>query len=352
MVVAGKGNNGNDGREAARRLRRRGVRVVVIAAADTPERAACVRPGDRRGVRDRVPGRVRAARRRGRAGAGGGHPQRGRRPDRGGGGAGPCGPGAPSPSPPSSRACCSNRAGRWPARWRWPTSGSTPRAPASGVVEAADVAGWLPPRLPDAHKWRAAVVIAAGSPGMAGAAHLAARAAQRAGAGMVRVASPGIEHDPALPTEAVGVAVPTAGWDDAVMARAGTGRGARPGPGPGPQRPDGHRHPPPGLGRARPGGGRRRRPVGPGRSGRGDPVAAGRRPRCSPPTTASTPGWPATRRATTVWPRPATWPRPPVRSCCSRGRPPWWPSPAAGSGCPPRATPGSPPQARATCCPA
>jgi NAD(P)H-hydrate repair Nnr-like enzyme with NAD(P)H-hydrate epimerase domain len=36
IVVAGKGNNGNDGREAARRLERRGVRVQVIAAPDAP----------------------------------------------------------------------------------------------------------------------------------------------------------------------------------------------------------------------------------------------------------------------------------------------------------------------------
>jgi ADP-dependent NAD(P)H-hydrate dehydratase / NAD(P)H-hydrate epimerase len=87
-----------------------------------------------------------------------------------------------------------------------------------GVVGASDVATWLPPRPPDAHKWRAAVAVAAGSPGMTGAAHLAARAAQRAGAGMVRVASPGIDHDPGLPTEAVGVGVPAAGWDGAFLA--------------------------------------------------------------------------------------------------------------------------------------
>ncbi|MBN2623272.1 MAG: NAD(P)H-hydrate dehydratase, partial [Acidimicrobiales bacterium] len=55
------------------------------------------------------------------------------------------------------------------------------------------------------------------SPGMTGAAHLAARAAQRAGAGMVRVATPGLDHDPGLPTEAVGVAVPSAGWDGPVL---------------------------------------------------------------------------------------------------------------------------------------
>jgi ADP-dependent NAD(P)H-hydrate dehydratase / NAD(P)H-hydrate epimerase len=38
VVVAGKGNNGADGRVAANRLRRRGVRVAVIDAADQPER--------------------------------------------------------------------------------------------------------------------------------------------------------------------------------------------------------------------------------------------------------------------------------------------------------------------------
>src|SRR3954469_24746537 len=32
IVVAGKGNNGNDGRDAARRLRRRGARVEVLDA--------------------------------------------------------------------------------------------------------------------------------------------------------------------------------------------------------------------------------------------------------------------------------------------------------------------------------
>src|SRR5205823_3857377 len=38
VVVAGKGNNGADGRDAARRLRRRGVRVHVVDAADALER--------------------------------------------------------------------------------------------------------------------------------------------------------------------------------------------------------------------------------------------------------------------------------------------------------------------------
>src|SRR5256714_11160203 len=38
VVVAGKGNNGADGRDAAARLQRRGVRVHLIEAADAPAR--------------------------------------------------------------------------------------------------------------------------------------------------------------------------------------------------------------------------------------------------------------------------------------------------------------------------
>jgi ADP-dependent NAD(P)H-hydrate dehydratase / NAD(P)H-hydrate epimerase len=86
----------------------------------------------------------------------------------------------------------------------------------TGLVTADDVATWVPRRAADAHKWKAALVVAAGSAGMTGAAHLAAAAAQRAGAGMVRVASPGVDRDPGLPTEAVGIAVPSAGWESAV----------------------------------------------------------------------------------------------------------------------------------------
>jgi NAD(P)H-hydrate epimerase len=71
------------------------------------------------------------------------------------------------------------------------------------LVQRHDVRSWVPDRPPDTNKWRAAVWVIAGSGGMVGAAHLAARAAQRAGAGMVRLSSPGVAADPLAPTEAV-----------------------------------------------------------------------------------------------------------------------------------------------------
>ncbi|MEA2433495.1 MAG: ADP-dependent NAD(P)H-hydrate dehydratase / NAD(P)H-hydrate epimerase [Actinomycetota bacterium] len=56
------------------------------------------------------------------------------------------------------------------------------------LIEAEDVAGWLPKRLPDAHKKSSGVIaIMAGSDEMPGAAVLTSRAALRAGAGYVRL---------------------------------------------------------------------------------------------------------------------------------------------------------------------
>ncbi len=59
------------------------------------------------------------------------------------------------------------------------------------LVEGADVGSWLPVRPVDAHKWRSACWVIAGSPGMTGAASLAASGAARAGAGYVRLSTPG-----------------------------------------------------------------------------------------------------------------------------------------------------------------
>jgi ADP-dependent NAD(P)H-hydrate dehydratase / NAD(P)H-hydrate epimerase len=86
------------------------------------------------------------------------------------------------------------------------------------LLTDADVAEVLPRRAVAAHKWQSATWVIAGSPGMTGAAHLAARAAQRVGAGYVRSSSPGVDDDPRRPTEAVGVALPSARWAADVLA--------------------------------------------------------------------------------------------------------------------------------------
>jgi NAD(P)H-hydrate epimerase len=80
------------------------------------------------------------------------------------------------------------------------------------LVERDDVAAWLPRRSADAHKWKAAVWVIAGSGGMFGAARLAAGAAQRAGSGMVWLSSPGAGVDPRAPTEAVNRPLRADGW--------------------------------------------------------------------------------------------------------------------------------------------
>jgi NAD(P)H-hydrate epimerase len=84
-----------------------------------------------------------------------------------------------------------------------------------GIVEADDVARWLPPRDRRAHKWTDAVRVVAGTPGLTGAAHLVAAAAQRAGAGLVAVSSPGI--DAGGPVEAIDRRVPPFDWAEPVL---------------------------------------------------------------------------------------------------------------------------------------
>lgn len=88
------------------------------------------------------------------------------------------------------------------------------------LVGAAAVAGWLAPRAADAHKWNSAVCIVAGGPGMGGAAALCARAALRTGAGYVRLATPG-EPAMQLPTEVVTTHLDRSDWSHAVIAELG-----------------------------------------------------------------------------------------------------------------------------------
>ena len=86
----------------------------------------------------------------------------------------------------------------------------------ANLVQSADVADWLPPSDATMHKWRAAVRVVAGSLGMTGAARLTSHAALRAGSGMVHLSSPGTMVADA-PVEVVQRPVPMVGWASAVL---------------------------------------------------------------------------------------------------------------------------------------
>jgi ADP-dependent NAD(P)H-hydrate dehydratase / NAD(P)H-hydrate epimerase len=218
VVLTGKGNNGNDGREAARRLRRKGVRVHLVDAADLPEALpACDLvidaaygtgfrgewaapvvsapvlavdiPSGVDGLTGAVPGGALAASRTLTFAA--------------------LKPGlllAPG--------------GALAGEVEVADIGLDVSGARIHLVEADDVAAWLPRRPDDGHKWQAAVRVVAGSPGMTGAAHLSSAAAFRAGAGYVTLSSPGVDDDPTAPTEVVGRPLPSARWDQAVIEEA------------------------------------------------------------------------------------------------------------------------------------
>jgi len=234
VVVAGKGNNGADGRVAALRLRRRGARVTVFDASDAPERigpvgavdlvidaaygtgfrgtyrAPAVPPGVPVLAVD-IPSGVN-----GDSGESCGEPLRADltvtfaalKPGL------LQGDGAllAGRVQVADIGLDAGRAGLW-------------------VIEDADVSRLLPARPRDAHKWQSALAVVAGSPGMTGAAGLCARAAYRAGAGMVRLGIPG--GDPAdLPvSEAVGTSLATEGWSSEALVMSERCRAVVVGPG-------------------------------------------------------------------------------------------------------------------------
>jgi NAD(P)H-hydrate epimerase len=230
VVVAGPGNNGADGRVAARLLARRGAAVSVVEAGD-------LKGGELLPSADLV---IDAA--------------------YGTGLSRPYAPPDPGPAAvlavdiPSGLSGLTGRA----------VAGTTTDAPnpvqaartvtfaaykpglllgagpdQSGVVEVADIGlgrlaaagatAWLvtdsdvirrwPARPREAHKWQSAVQIVAGSPGMYGAPWLAARGAMHAGAGYALVGVPGAPPGGGLPPgEYVTRRLPADGWADEVAA--------------------------------------------------------------------------------------------------------------------------------------
>lgn len=79
----------------------------------------------------------------------------------------------------------------------------------------------LPGRPRRAHKWQTAVLVVAGSEAMSGAALMAASGAMRAGAGYALVGIPGSPPGGGLPPGAhVGLSLPGEGWDAAAAAEA------------------------------------------------------------------------------------------------------------------------------------
>jgi NAD(P)H-hydrate epimerase len=215
VVVAGKGNNGADGRAAAVRLGRRGVRVEVVDAAAPPDRLpACdlvIDAAYGTGFRGEYKG-----------------------PD-------PAGAPVLAVDIPSGVDGLTGEAGEGAVRADRTVTfaalkpglllgrgaelagevsivdiGLDTSGAGSWLVEAADVQQWLPERPREAHKWQSAVWVAAGSPGMGGAAQMCSRAVLRAGAGTVRLGIPGVPPDPAY-LEVVGRTIPATGWDTAVL---------------------------------------------------------------------------------------------------------------------------------------
>ncbi len=216
VVVAGPGSNGADGRVAARRLTERGVHVSVIDAASAPA------------VLPRADLVIDAA-------FGTGFRGDWTSPD-------PNGAPVLAIDIPSGVDALTGAAGRGvlpvdrtitfaalkPGLLLPPGSvlagvleladiGLDVSGAEAHLVQHGDVAAWLPQRRADAHKWRSAAWIIAGNAGMLGAAHLAASAAQRTGAGMVRLSSPGIATDNAAPDEVVGKPLPSHGWAAEVL---------------------------------------------------------------------------------------------------------------------------------------
>jgi NAD(P)H-hydrate epimerase len=219
VVVAGPGNNGNDGRVAAHLLDRRGASVALIEAAD---RVATTAGADL--VID--------------AAYGTGYRGDYDAPDAAGAAVlavdVPTGLGADlgGASPGAVHATRTvtfgalkpglllndgpELAGRVVVR---PIGLPVRGVPATiHVVGDADVVALLPARKRSGHKWSSALKVVAGSPGMYGSATFVARAAGRSGAGMVHLEIPGTEPGELPISSAVARALPPENFDSDVLA--------------------------------------------------------------------------------------------------------------------------------------
>ncbi len=87
-----------------------------------------------------------------------------------------------------------------------------------GVMTDDDIAARWPTRRADAHKWTHGAYVVAGSPGMTGAASLTTEAALRAGAGIVHLASPGVGEVSTSPIEVVRRPIGAESWGHEVLA--------------------------------------------------------------------------------------------------------------------------------------
>lgn len=216
VVVAGRGHNGDDGRVAARRLAARGVQVRVLDAARPGTLPACdlvIDAAYGTGFRGEyaapppppgaavlavdIPSGVHAD-------------------------TGAAGPGAVRAAETVTFGALKPGLLLPPGRDH---AGVVTVEPIGLPIGAArchevldgDIAA-LARRGREAHKWQTACYVAAGSPGMTGAAALCARAAARAGAGMIRLGSPGAAPGSVAFLEAVARPLPAEGWADAVLA--------------------------------------------------------------------------------------------------------------------------------------
>jgi NAD(P)H-hydrate epimerase len=216
VVLAGKGNNGNDGRDLAARLARRGVRVDVVDVGVAPDRLP---PADL--VVD--------------AAFGTGFRGEYRAPDV------DEVPVLAIDIPSGVDGCTGEASERVLAATRTVTFAALkpglllpPGSALAGDIDVADIGldtsgatAWLvedddlvagyPERGATAHKWQRALWVIGGSPGLEGAAVLTSSAAGRTGAGYVRWSSPGGVPDVLKPTEVVGTELPRTGWGSIVL---------------------------------------------------------------------------------------------------------------------------------------